>query len=373
MSEKTRITNNSNVWDAQTGRPVSKSRRSFLANAGMYGAGLAGSALLGACSDSDSVAQTPDGGCDPNAVVIGGPSDQAILNFALNLEYLEAEYYLRAVTGSGLPSNLTGGAGRTDSAGVTGGRKVNFTTPLIGNYAAEIAQDEQAHVADLRTALNLGGNNFAAAEPDINLDAVMASFGFDPFKNELNFLLGAFIFEDVGVTAYHGGAPFIKNRAYLDAAAGILAVEAYHAGLIRTVLTAGAADNPDDVDIEAIVKTISDARDGVDGDTTAQPPGNVPALYADADQGIATRQITLNGSAYTASNIVPVTNSMDNPNAPFKGVAFNRTVAQIHNIAYVTAERVSKGGFFPMGTNIPSNPELQFSADNTAMSSTTTG
>jgi Ferritin-like domain len=67
----------------------------------------------------------------------------AVLNFALNLEYLEAEYYLRGVTGDGRDDNQISGAGKR------GSRKVKFETKLGRQYA----DDERAHVDFLRRAV----------------------------------------------------------------------------------------------------------------------------------------------------------------------------------------------------------------------------
>ncbi len=131
---------------------------------------------------------------------------------------------------------------------------------------------------------------------------------FDPYKNDNTFLLGAFVFEDVGVTAYKGAARFIENKDFLEAAAGLLAVEAYHASLIRTVLFArGLGD---------IVQKISDLRDGADGPD-------------DLDQGIVDDK----GKA----NIVPTDNM---------GLAFSRSPQQVLNIVYLGGG-AAQFGFFP--------------------------
>lgn len=171
----------------------------------------------------------------------GALSDVQILNFALNLEYLEAEYYARAVGIGGLPAGATTGYGTHGT--VTGGSPVPFSTVQGTNIALRIAVDELSHVAFLRSALGAA----AAAEPSIDLQtsfttaAVAAGLipsgqTFNPFASEEDFLLGAYIFEDVGVTAYNGAIPLISSTAYLSAASSILGTEAYHSGAIRAQL-----------------------------------------------------------------------------------------------------------------------------------------
>ncbi len=290
-------------------------RRRFLTAAGATGLGI-GLAGFGAAAPAVAAPAPFNPNISPSDQAI---SDSAILNFALNLEYLEAEFYLRAVSGTGLAAaDITG---IDPQGGVRGGRAVPFKTPAIKQYAQEIAADEKAHVLFLRSAL--GGAK--VSRPQIDLQAsftaaalaagvITAGQTFDPFSSEENFLLGAYIFEDVGVTAYKGAAPLIYNRTFLEAAAGILAVEAYHAGIVRTLLFQKGLAAP--------ANKISDARDSLDGPT-------------EKDEGI-----TKGGVA----NLVPTDGN---------SIAYSRTAERVLNIVYLTPNQIDKGGFFPEGVNGP--------------------
>ena len=159
-------------------------------------------------------------------------TDIDILQFALNLEYLEAEFYTVATTGKTLDQTggfTTTGEGRQGTT--TGGAKVALSGSAQ-TAALYITRDEQSHVKFLQAALG----SHAIAKPSINLNALGIGF-----NNQNEFLTLARAFEDVGVSAYGGAAPLIQNTTILAAAAGIALTEAQHAGVLRLLVaqTAG--------------------------------------------------------------------------------------------------------------------------------------
>jgi hypothetical protein len=272
------------------------SRRQSLKGLALLGAGAAGFV-------TPSAAQAP-----PPADI----KDEDILQFALNLEYMEAEFYLRSTTGKGLDSADTG----PTVGEVKGGRKVNFQSKAIREFVEEVAENERAHVRFYRKTLG----STAVGRPEIDFEAgfsaVAKAIGapdFDPFADEMGVLLGGMLFEDVGVTAYAGAAPLLKKKEFVEAAAGILAVEAYHMGMARSQLyTMGEK-------AQKLANAISDARDKLDGPE-------------DKDQGIL-----VDGKA----NVVPST-----PDA----IAFRRTPQEVLHIVYLTDKAgAASGGFYPKG------------------------
>jgi hypothetical protein len=156
-----------------------------------------------------------------------------------------------------------------------------------------------------RPAIDLTGS--------FNAAAMAAGIGatFNPFADEDSFLVGAFTFEDVGVTAYHGAAGLLTDKTNLGAAAGIMATEAYHAAEIRTLL--------------AYV-----------GGNFVTYANQISTLRAAAGGG--------NEVALSGSTIVP---------ADMNSIAFDRTTDQVLHIVYLsaTAGVVKSGGFFPNGIN----------------------
>src|SRR3954468_10294898 len=170
--------------------------RGTLAAAAVYGAGAATPFVRAALAQSDA-------------------SDSAILDFALRLETLEANFYDKAL------------------------EQVPDMSRRVRRVIQDVRDHEHQHAETLNeTILQLG----ISASPPPKLD-------FDgSFASEQRFLEVAKQLEDTGVAAYNGAAPELFSRRLLAVAGSIVQVEARHAALIRDFLgepiTDGAFDKP---------------------------------------------------------------------------------------------------------------------------------
>lgn len=126
-----------------------------------------------------------------------GPLD--VLNYALTLEYLEAEFYRQ-------------------------GNRAALLDGKAASYLKTIQEDEEAHVWALTDTIEkLGGSPVPAPEVD---------FG-EAFASSESYLETAYTFENLGVQAYLGAAPSLfQEKELLTAAASIFGVEARHAAII---------------------------------------------------------------------------------------------------------------------------------------------
>lgn len=158
------------------------SRGGFLRRAGILTGGITGSGIALGALAKPAAAQTAQ--------------DVAIANFALTLEFLEAEFYTQA-----------------ENAGALSGD--------VAEFARIVAAHERAHVKALQGMLG----SAAVAKP---------SFDFKGTTEDMAaFQETAQLLEDTGVAAYAGQAPRIQTDSVLNAALGIHSVEARHAAWIR--------------------------------------------------------------------------------------------------------------------------------------------
>ena len=223
------------------------------------------------------------------------PTDADILNFALNLEYLEAEFYTVATTGQTIDQMGVTISGSGNQGAATGGSMVDFGNSLFPTAAIanQIASDERSHVTLIQQALTAAGAQ-PIAQPAINLNALGIGFA-----SVAQFLTLARAFEDVGVTAYAGAAPLISSKTVLGYAAQILGTEAEHASNIRLQV--------------AQLGVSTTLLDGVD---VLPPPSGQNYFSVDST-----------------------------------GLVQTRTPGQVLYIVYGFMANVTSGGFFPNGVN----------------------
>ncbi len=160
-------------------------RADFLKKAALAGGGIVGGgAALGALA-APAGAQSA--------------SDVNILNFALTLEFLEAEFYTRAERGGALKGRLR-------------------------RFAQVVGEHERAHVAGLQKTLG----NKAVRKPKFDFKGTTE----DPAL----FGQTAATLEATGVAAYGGAAPMVQSPAVLKAAVAIHSVEARHTAWINHII-----------------------------------------------------------------------------------------------------------------------------------------
>jgi rubrerythrin len=202
------------------------SRAQFLKVAGGTGAAGALAIFIAACGgdDKDSSSGSSDTAAKKTA---GSKSDLEIVNYALTLEYLEADFYQQVL----------------DSGEVKDKK--------VAEVAKTIANDENEHVMALTaTVKQLGGK--PAAKPMGNFDDVLAG-------GEKMILTTAAMVEDLGASAYLGQAGRIQNKDVLAAALSIHTVEARHAAVLnnvigKTIVPDGAFAKP--ADMATVLKAV---------------------------------------------------------------------------------------------------------------------
>ncbi|GMP73288.1 hypothetical protein CsSME_00031082 [Camellia sinensis var. sinensis] len=260
-------------------------------------------------------------------------SDIDLLEFPLNLEYLEAEFFLWGSLGYGLDSiapNLT--MGGPPPVGTTKARLDPFTKDVILQFAFQ----EVGHLRAIKNTVR------GFPRPLLNLSAeafgnvMNSAFGralkpaFDPYANELNFLLASYVIPYVGLTGYVGANPKLQSPISKRLVAGLLAVESGQDAVIRGLLYERAREKvkPYGITVAAFTDRISELRNKL-GSAGVKDEGLIVPTFQGAEG-------KLRGNVLAGDQ---------------NSVGYDRTPEEILRIIYSSGDEHVPGGFYPKGAD----------------------
>lgn len=258
-------------------------------------------------------------------------SDVDLLEFPLNLEYLEAEFFLFGSLGHGLDvvaPNLTEGGPSPIGA------KLAKLDILVRDIILQFGLQEVGHLRAIKSTvkgfprplLDLSTANFAK----VMNNAIGRSLvpPFDPYANSINFLLASYVIPYVGLTGYVGANPMLQNATSKALVAGLLGVESGQDAVIRTLLYERRQELvlPYNVTVAEFTNRISTLRNNL-GHTGVK------------DEGLVVPR-ELGAEGRVTGNIL---------SADKDSLSYARTPQEILRIVYGNGDEHVPGGFYPKG------------------------
>ncbi|KAM5549648.1 desiccation-related protein PCC13-62 [Rosa sericea] len=278
------------------------------------------------------------GATDNSTLKYCGPitaTDTDRVQFALNLEFLETEFFLYGALGKGLdsinPAYSQGGPPPI------GGQKALLEDPVVARIIEEFAYEEVGHIRAItstvggfpRPLLNISREQFARSFNDVVGYPLIPPF--EPYANSLNFLLAAYIIPYVGLNGYVSTLPSLNSTISRSLVAKLLAIESGQDAVIRTLLYERANERvvPYKFTVAELTNLISARRNSLGG-------------CGNKDEGIILPNKTLGAENQTTSNVL---------SADANSLAYARTPPEILRIVYGSFSESVPGGFFPKGAN----------------------
>ncbi|XP_073225584.1 ferritin-like catalase Nec2 [Cicer arietinum] len=268
--------------------------------------------------------------CSSKPISQQKPLDSDHIEFALNLEYLEAEFFLYGSSGHGLdvvaPKLAEGGPSPI-------GGKLAELSPIVHSkiklFVDPFCRAIKSAVKGFpRPLLDLSKSSFAKV--------MDSAFGrplvppFDPYANDINFLLASYVIPYVGLTGYVGANPLLVYYTSKQLVGGLLGVESGQDAVIRTLLY--QADNqkllvkPYDVSVAEFTNRISTLRNKL-GHGGLKDEGLVVSKKQGSEGSVSGN--ILAGDKYSLS--------------------YPRTPQEILRIVYGSGNESVPGGFYPHG------------------------